>query len=210
MGFVCLNQMHLYLTVIETNLVLPKSFIFLIKYLHSKIPESGNVDSTQALEYLYILTFFKCLTEHRIGYYQDLIDALFAETLTKLLSFLQAIQPHPVTLKQDVANIKDEPLFMLKSDVVKIVSNLSKNHAQFQDQFRMSGALPLVLNNCVIDDMNPFLRETCMFCIRNLLTGNLENQKFIASLKPQGVAKSSLLEELGVKPVLDGGKISFQ
>ncbi|PNX63759.1 ataxin-10, partial [Trifolium pratense] len=41
---------------------------------------------------------------------------------------------------------------------------------------------------CVTDEDNPYLREWGIWCVRNILEGNEENQKVVAELQLQGSA----------------------
>lgn len=49
-------------------------------------------------------------------------------------------------------------------------------------------------------------------CVRNACEGNVENQRFIESLKPQGVVVDATLEDKGLKVQFhaDTGKFSVQ
>ncbi|KAJ3030106.1 Ataxin-10, partial [Rhizophlyctis rosea] len=96
-----------------------------------------------------------------------------------------------------------DQFFMLKSDIVKVIGNLSYETREVQDAFRELGAIPLVLAQCNIDDFNPFLKEHAIFAIRNLCDGNPENQKIIEGLEARGVADNPVLEEAGVEAVID-------
>ena len=40
-----------------------------------------------------------------------------------------------------------------------------------------------MLNSCMFDDDNPFLREWSILALRNLCLENVDNQQFVASLK---------------------------
>ncbi|KAI8825777.1 spinocerebellar ataxia type 10 protein domain-containing protein [Fimicolochytrium jonesii] len=83
------------------------------------------------------------------------------------------------------------PFFMLKCDVIKIISNLSYEAKEVQDAFRLFGGVEAVLSQCAIDDDNPFIKEQSILALRNLLDGNPANQALVASLRPQGIEPSS-------------------
>lgn len=96
---------------------------------------------------------------------------------------------------------------MLKNDIIKVISNLAFHYPSCRDNFK--DAIPHILSNCLVDDMNPCtfydnldIRETSLFCIRNLTTDNRENQDLIASLEAREVAKSTVLEDLGLEATL--------
>lgn len=111
---------------------------------------------------------------------------LLAQNLSALLGHLNLVLPAAVTLKnsgtkQSPGDQDSHPLFKIKVDIIKVISNLSFFSKDYQNQFR--DALLYVLDNCLVDDMNPFIREASLFCIRNLTDGNEENQKIIEMLQ---------------------------
>ncbi|KAF9531749.1 spinocerebellar ataxia type 10 protein domain-containing protein [Crepidotus variabilis] len=72
----------------------------------------------------------------------------------------------------------------LKRDLVRLLGVLCAGVKSVQDRTRDAGGLPVVMNLCVIDERNPFLREHAIFTLHNLLKDNSENQKFVDSVKP--------------------------
>ena len=109
-----------------------------------------------------------------------------AQSLSELLGHLNLVLPAAVTLKNSGTNQSpgdqdSHPLFKIKVDIIKVISNLSFFSKDYQNQFR--NALLYVLDNCLVDDMNPFIREASLFCIRNLTDGNEDNQKIIEMLQ---------------------------
>ena len=124
-------------------------------------------------------------------------DKELATILIDLLSHLNTILPSAITLKNSASNLQNptcdgsvwssHPLFMLKVDIIKTISNLSFWKKHFQSLFK--DALILVLDNCLVDDLNPYIRETSLFCIRNLTKENLENQKVIDMLESKSKPK---------------------
>ncbi|KAM5530230.1 hypothetical protein V8D89_016118, partial [Ganoderma adspersum] len=74
----------------------------------------------------------------------------------------------------------------IKRDLVRLLGILASNVRIVQDRVRECGGLPVVMNLCVIDDYNPYLREHAIFALRNLLYGNLENQAVVDTIKPIG------------------------
>jgi ataxin-10 len=92
---------------------------------------------------------------------------------------------------------------MLKSDVTKIISNFAYHYSSFRDLFREAGGIPLVLNNCNLDDLNPYIKEVSLFCIRNLVTDNKENQKLVEGLEAREVLPSDELAELSIRAKID-------
>lgn len=96
-----------------------------------------------------------------------------------------------------------------KRDCITIISCLSHNHETVQDQIRELGGIPLVLAQCQIDDMNPYLREHATYCVRNLLENNPENQAFVDALKPVGIQQNKDLHEMGYEAQLRDGKVGL-
>jgi len=53
-----------------------------------------------------------------------------------------------------------------------------------QDRARTCGGIPVVMNLCVIDERNPYLREHAIFTLSCLLKDNWENQAVVDAIKP--------------------------
>jgi ataxin-10 len=67
-----------------------------------------------------------------------------------------------------------------------------------------------LLSYCATDFDNPLCREFALMCIRNLCEGNLENQRFIESLKPQQVLQDDSLLARGIRVEMDPSSGRFQ
>ncbi|KAF8909342.1 spinocerebellar ataxia type 10 protein domain-containing protein [Gymnopilus junonius] len=72
----------------------------------------------------------------------------------------------------------------LKRDLVRLLGVLSHGEKAIQDRTREAGGLPVVMNLCVVDERNPYLREHAIFTLHSLLKDNQENQEFVNSIKP--------------------------
>ncbi|KAF8202194.1 spinocerebellar ataxia type 10 protein domain-containing protein [Pholiota molesta] len=72
----------------------------------------------------------------------------------------------------------------LKRDLVRLLGVLAHGVKDVQDRTREAGGLPVIMNLCVIDERNPYLREHAIFTLHNLLKNNPENQRFVDSVKP--------------------------
>ncbi|MPC62470.1 Ataxin-10 [Portunus trituberculatus] len=70
-------------------------------------------------------------------------------------------------------------------------------------------ALLLILETSRFDARNPLIKEASIFALRNLLEGNLENQRCIGELRMQGVAENPGLADLGMEAVQEGGKLKI-
>ncbi|KAH9066665.1 spinocerebellar ataxia type 10 protein domain-containing protein, partial [Lactarius vividus] len=71
----------------------------------------------------------------------------------------------------------------LKRDLVRLLGILCYNNKAMQDRVRLCGGIPVVLNLCVIDDRNPYLREHALFAVRNLLHNNSENKAVVDTFR---------------------------
>ncbi|CAI2164691.1 7506_t:CDS:2 [Funneliformis geosporum] len=98
----------------------------------------------------------------------------------------------------------------IKRDIVKIIGNMAYENKIVQDEVRKLGGIPLILNQCNIDDNNPYIREHAIFAIRNILIHNPENQKLVEQLAPIGTVQHSALQDVGIMTELGtDGKIKF-
>ncbi|CAG8465761.1 12145_t:CDS:2 [Acaulospora colombiana] len=98
----------------------------------------------------------------------------------------------------------------IKRNIVKVIGNMSFENKIVQDEVRELGGIPLVLNQCNIDDNNPYIREQAIFAIRSLLVGNPDNQKFVDELQPVGAVQNDILREIHVKAELrKDGKVKL-
>ncbi|KAH9034665.1 spinocerebellar ataxia type 10 protein domain-containing protein [Lactarius hengduanensis] len=71
----------------------------------------------------------------------------------------------------------------LKRDLVRLLGILCYSNKAMQDRVRLCGGIPVVLNLCVIDDRNPYLREHALFAMRNLLHNNSENKAVVDTFR---------------------------
>ncbi|EDO18780.1 hypothetical protein Kpol_1028p55 [Vanderwaltozyma polyspora DSM 70294] len=90
-----------------------------------------------------------------------------------------------------------------KSLLVEILSNLTFENKEVQDNIRELRGLELILSNCVIDDNDPFIKERSIMCIRFLLTENKENQSFVADLEAKKAVQDETLSEAGYEVKID-------
>ncbi|KAJ7880331.1 spinocerebellar ataxia type 10 protein domain-containing protein [Mycena olivaceomarginata] len=74
----------------------------------------------------------------------------------------------------------------LKRDLVRLLGILCHGITAVQDRARLCGGIEVVMNLCVIDERNPYLREHAIFTLHNLLQGNAENQAVVEAIKPSG------------------------
>ncbi|KAJ7695081.1 spinocerebellar ataxia type 10 protein domain-containing protein, partial [Mycena rosella] len=125
-------------------------------------------------------------------------DQGLVETLLRLLDlFLPRINfgkppetggalPTP-TQPADGADGRDSTGFSyLKRDLVRLLGILCHGIKAVQDRARLCGGIEVVMNLCVIDERNPYLREHAIFTLHNLLERNPENQAIVEAIKPSG------------------------
>ncbi|KAJ7460628.1 spinocerebellar ataxia type 10 protein domain-containing protein [Mycena latifolia] len=74
----------------------------------------------------------------------------------------------------------------LKRDLVRLLGILCHGTKAVQDRARLCGGIEVVMNLCVIDERNPYLREHAIFTLHNLLERNPENQAVVEAIKPSG------------------------
>jgi len=72
----------------------------------------------------------------------------------------------------------------VKRDLVRLLGVLCTGEKGVQDRARACGGIPVVMNLCVVDERNPYLREHAIFALHNLLEGNAENQRVVDEIRP--------------------------
>eukprot|EP00761_Pharyngomonas_kirbyi_P003468 gb/GECH01003472.1/.p1 GENE.gb/GECH01003472.1/~~gb/GECH01003472.1/.p1 ORF type:complete len:270 (+),score=78.29 gb/GECH01003472.1/:1-810(+) len=92
-----------------------------------------------------------------------------------------------------------------RTNLVRVIGNLSYENRTIQDDVRKSDGIPLILNSCNIDDLNPYQKEWSVVAIRNLLQDNPDNQNAVAELQFQAVSSDSLsqLQQMGFETELE-------
>lgn len=90
-----------------------------------------------------------------------------------------------------------------RRDIVSVLANATFRRKHVQDQVREGGGLFLLLQQCVVDDYNPFLREWGLWAIRNLLEGNRENQREVAELELQNSVNTPAIAQMGLRVEID-------
>ncbi|PIK48024.1 hypothetical protein BSL78_15125, partial [Apostichopus japonicus] len=82
----------------------------------------------------------------------------------------------------------DNPVHGFRRDLVRLIGNLSYRCKTSQDLVRDLKGIQVILEQCNIDDQNPFINQWAVLAIRNICENNQENQDVIAALRQQGVA----------------------
>ncbi|KAJ9188401.1 hypothetical protein P3X46_003760 [Hevea brasiliensis] len=150
------------------------------------------------------------LGEHQM----DVVDKLFSYGfLELLLSVLGDLEPPPIIKKamklnegQDAApsrSFRPCPYQGFRRDIVAVIGNCAFQRRRVQDEIRQKNGILLMLQQCVTDEDNPFLREWGIWSVRNLLEGNAENQRAVAELELQGSVEMPELAGLGLRVEVD-------
>lgn len=142
----------------------------------------------------------------------DTVELLLSSGLIELLlDLLRKLDP-PTTIKKALnqspsssssSSLKPCPYRGFRRDIVSVIGNCAYRRKEVQDEIRERDGLFLMLQQCVTDDENPFLREWGLWCVRNLLEGNPENQGVVAELEIQGSVDVPQLREIGLRVEID-------
>ncbi|KAI6149761.1 spinocerebellar ataxia type 10 protein domain-containing protein [Pisolithus tinctorius] len=118
---------------------------------------------------------------------------VIAEHTVELLQLLDIFLPkvnfgRPVAQsgrRQCPADVTDPTGFLyLKRDLVRLVGIICHGDRVTQDRIRQCNGIPVIMNMCVIDERNPYLREHAILTLHNLLEGNTDNQAVVHSIRP--------------------------
>lgn len=85
-----------------------------------------------------------------------------------------------------------------RRDVVAVIANAGFRNFSIQEEVREKGGLLLVLQQCMPDSQNPFLREWGLWAIRNLLEGNSKSQSELADLEVRSAVDDPGLKGVGI------------
>ncbi|KAA8515980.1 hypothetical protein F0562_019159 [Nyssa sinensis] len=143
----------------------------------------------------------------------DVVDSLVSSGLLELLlCLLRDLEPPTVirkAMKQDENqegtsySYKRCPYKGFRRDIVAVIGNCAYKRKHVQDEIRQKNGILLLLQQCVIDEDNPFLREWGIWSVRNLLEGNAENQRVVAELELQGSVDVPEIARLGLRVEFD-------
>ncbi|KAH9479488.1 Copper transport protein 86 [Psilocybe cubensis] len=123
---------------------------------------------------------------HDVGIVENMIELLhILDIFLPRINFGKPVSVDGTPLSTSQPGVGDSSGFSyLKRDLVRLLGVLSHGAKSVQDRTREAGGLAVVMNLCVVDERNPYLREHAIFTLHNLLKGNHENQKFVDSVKP--------------------------
>ncbi|KAM7489946.1 hypothetical protein LguiB_027430 [Lonicera macranthoides] len=144
----------------------------------------------------------------------DIVDSLVSSGLLELLlNILNDLEPPSIirkALKQGenregtTSNARNLcPYKGFRRDIVAIIGNCAYRRKHVQDLIRQKNGILIMLQHCVTDEDNPFLREWGIWSARNLLEGNVENQRVVSELELQGSVDVPELTGLGLRVEVD-------
>jgi ataxin-10 len=183
--------------------------------------ESGLPTGSSAIDVLgYSLTILRdiCACNSDRGLKKedsvDAVDVLLSSGLIELLlCLLGELEPPAIirkALKQGenrerTSSYSSKPCHYrgFRRDIVAAIGNCAYGRKNVQDQIRQKNGILLLFQQCVTDEDNPFLREWGIWCVRNLLEWNTENQQAVAELELQGSVDVPELAGLGLRVEVD-------
>ncbi|GAU31486.1 hypothetical protein TSUD_332610 [Trifolium subterraneum] len=143
----------------------------------------------------------------------DIVNVLLSYGLIELLlTLLGDLEPPAIIRKgikqsdnQDGGSCSSKPCPYkgFRRDIVALIGNCVYRRKHVQDEIRSRSGILLLLQQCVTDEDNPYLREWGIRSVRNILEGNEENQKVVAELQLQGSADVPEISALGLRVDID-------
>ncbi|KAM7277125.1 hypothetical protein ACFE04_018991 [Oxalis oulophora] len=148
------------------------------------------------------------------GDLEEVSDILLSSGLLDLLlKILRKLEPPEIIRKcaqqsenseQGISTpFKPCPYKGFRRDIVSVIGNCAYHRKSVQDEVREKDGILLMLQQCVIDEDNPYLREWGIWCAKNLLEGNEKNQKFVSDLEIRGSVDVPELVRLGLRVEVD-------
>ncbi|VAI25299.1 unnamed protein product [Triticum turgidum subsp. durum] len=138
---------------------------------------------------------------------------LQAGLVKRLLKYLGELEP-PSTIRKAMAKEQgdQQPAFATakvcpyngyRRDLVAVIANCLHGRKQVQDEVRQLNGIMLLLQQCVIDEGNAYLREWALLTVKYLLEENEENQKEVSELQMQEPILTPEVAELGLRVEID-------
>ncbi|KAL6847493.1 hypothetical protein ACP4OV_022519 [Aristida adscensionis] len=155
-----------------------------------------------------------CAWESPSSETQGPVNSLLQTGLVKrLLKYLSELEP-PSTIRKSMAkgqgdsqpahaNGKVCPYIGYRRDLVAIIANCLHGRKEVQDEIRQLNGIMLLLQQCVVDEENPYLREWGLLAVKNLLEGNVENQREVSELEMQEPVITPEIANIGLKVEID-------
>ncbi|XP_065598464.1 ataxin-10 isoform X3 [Cyrtonyx montezumae] len=169
-----------------------------------KLTSAADAEDEEALVTIRLLDILCEMTSNngQLKYLQTLPDLLETAIDTLRLTHLAGKQTvniftttHSMTWQEEVSH----PAVGFKAHLIRLIGNLCYKNKENQDKVYELDGIPLILDNCSIDDNNPFLNQWAVYTIRNLTEQNERNQELIAQMEEKGLADNSALESMGLQ-----------
>lgn len=143
----------------------------------------------------------------------DVVDVLLSQDIIELLLILLGDLEPPAIIRKGIKQSENQegascsskpcPYKGFRRDIVSLIGNCVYRRKHAQDEIRGRNGILLLLQQCVTDEDNPFLREWGIWSVRNMLEGNEENQKVVSELQLQGSADVPQISALGLRIEVD-------
>ncbi|XP_010692337.2 uncharacterized protein LOC104905477 [Beta vulgaris subsp. vulgaris] len=144
---------------------------------------------------------------------EDVVDSLLSRGLLDILLSLLRELELPSSIRKTMNPGENQgstsqspkvcPYKGFRRDIVGVIANCSYVRKYAQDEVREKNGIILLLQQCVLDEDNPFLREWGIWCASNLLQGNAENKQIVIDLEMQGTVEVPELAKLGLRVEVD-------
>ncbi|KAG6500246.1 hypothetical protein ZIOFF_040089 [Zingiber officinale] len=173
--------------------------------LTKSVAETGHANT--ALQYLLLMLRDICSCKQRSTSTEDPADLFQCEDLIELLlRFLRELEP-PITSDnqeiQPLSSSKLAPYQGFQKDVVSIICNYLHGRKHVQDEIRKQDGIPLLLQQCIVDESYPYMRKIATLTIRNLLEGNVANQYEVAQLELKEPLITPQIAQMGLRVEID-------
>ncbi|XP_071897304.1 ataxin-10 isoform X5 [Anas platyrhynchos] len=169
-----------------------------------KLTSAGDAEDEEALVTVRLLDVLCEMTSNngQLEHLQALPGLLETAIDTLRLTHLAGKQAvniftatHAMTGQEEISH----PAVGFKSHLIRLIGNLCYKSKENQDKVYELDGIPLILDNCSIDDNNPFVNQWAVYAIRNLTEQNERNQELIARMEEKGLADNSVLERMGLE-----------
>lgn len=174
-----------------------------------------NLKDSQTAKFLNLNLFYLLDTLSHLITFNSVVELLnYYKFLNVLIQLLKVLQKNiqPISKLLDSKSISEGSMLFknLKKLTIENMSYLISNNFENQELVRTSHCLEIILSNCIIDALNPYIKETCIICIKYLMQDNPENQNFVRSLEAKKIINEDELNERGVEIEIVEGKVQFK
>ncbi|EJD07503.1 uncharacterized protein FOMMEDRAFT_164457 [Fomitiporia mediterranea MF3/22] len=114
-----------------------------------------------------------------------LLDAFLPRIILGKASW-STVSPDAPTPSTAIDKKEEKGFSYLKRDLVRLLGIMCYENRAVQDRVRKCDGIPVIMNLCITDERNPYLREHALFALRNLLHDNVDNQVIVDAIKPMG------------------------